>query len=33
MDPLDGVEESSRVFDPFRTREISALVEVHFSRF
>jgi hypothetical protein len=33
MDPLDGIEESSRVFDPFRTRAISPLVEVHFSRF
>ena len=33
MDPLDGIEERSRVFDPFRTRAISPLVEVHFSRF
>lgn len=33
MDPLDGIEESSRVFDPCRTRAISPLVEVHFSRF
>ena len=33
MDPLDGIEERSRVFDPFRTRAIRPLVEVHFSRF
>jgi hypothetical protein len=33
MDPLDGIEERSRVFDPFWTRAIGSLVEVHFSRF
>jgi hypothetical protein len=33
MDPLDGIEESSRLFDPFPTRAISPLVEVHLSRF
>ena len=33
MDPLDGIEERSRVIDPFRTRAISPLVEVHFLRF
>jgi hypothetical protein len=33
MDPLDSIEERSRVFDPLRTRAIGPLVEVHFSRF
>jgi hypothetical protein len=33
MDPLDGIEERSRAFDRFRTREIRRLVEVHFSQF
>jgi hypothetical protein len=33
MDPLDGLQERSRVFDRFRTRAIRTLVEVHFSRF
>jgi hypothetical protein len=33
MDPLDSIEERSRVFDPFRTRAIRPLVEVHLSRF
>jgi hypothetical protein len=33
MDPLDGIEESSRVFDPFPTRAISLVVEVHVCRF
>jgi hypothetical protein len=33
MDPFVGIEESSRVFDPFRTLATDPLVEVHFSRF
>ena len=33
IDPLNGLEERSRVFDPFRTRAFHPLVEVHFSRF
>ena len=33
MNPLDGIEESSRVFDPFRRLATNPLVEVHFSRF
>jgi hypothetical protein len=33
MDPLDGIEERSRVFDPFRTRAICPVVEVHFHDF
>ena len=33
MDLLDGIQERSGVFAPFRTRAIRPLVEVHFVRF
>jgi hypothetical protein len=31
IDPLDGLQERSRVFDRFRTPALHPLVEVHFS--
>ena len=33
IDPLDGLEKRSYMFDRFRTRALRPLVEVHFSRF
>jgi hypothetical protein len=33
IDPLDGLEKHSRLFNRFRTRAVDPLVEVHFSRF
>jgi hypothetical protein len=33
IDPSDGLEERSLVFDRFRTCALHQLVEVHFSRF
>jgi hypothetical protein len=32
IDPSDGPEKYSRLFDRFRTRAIEALAEAHFSR-
>ena len=33
IDPSDGLEKRSHMFDRFRTRAFHPLVEVHFSRF
>jgi hypothetical protein len=33
MDPFDGIEERSGVFDSFRTRAIRSFIEVHFHDF
>jgi hypothetical protein len=33
IDPSDGLEKRSRIFDRFRTHAFHPLVGVHFSRF